>query len=131
MLSSSHAQHPAASPALAHCSIWKRCCFLNLESLLTHFHIEETQLSSICRKRMEGGAKTELLALLYCSQRKEKRWNGRGSETLQLLLRGLQREPLIPRGGIKGSTLHTCFSWQAMEKDSRFWQLEAGTRNRP
>lgn len=44
-------------------------------------------------------------------------------------LKGLQGEPWVPR--MKESAPCTCFSWQEMAKASRFWQLEAGTRNRP
>lgn len=130
-LSSTHPQHPAASPDPAHCGVWKRRCFLSLESLLTH----SVRRKCSCPQYAEKEWKVELRqnSWICCIAPKEIRKGGMAEDPkhLSFSLRGLQREPLTPRAGIKGSAPHTCFSWQAMEKASRFWQLEAGTRNRP
>lgn len=76
---------------------------------------------------MEGGAKTELLDLLYCKERR-KRGMAEDLKHFKLLLRGLQREPLIDSKS-RDQRKHTPHLFLLASNGERFKILAAGSRN--
>lgn len=128
LLSSSHPQHPAASPDLAHCGAQKRRRFLSLESLLTHSVHRKCSCPQYVAKEWKVELREkELLNLLYSSQGKKKRWNGRGSETLELLFKRTAEGAIDSKSRNQGK--RTAHLFLLASNGESFKILAAGSRN--